>query len=130
MRKANIFFYLFIVWVITITYLSLASVDVDDDIGLFQFEHFDKLVHFSFYFGFSVLGLLTFKGFHYNPSLAKWVLLVIGGAIVYGALMEVFQYYFTEDRAADFLDILANTIGAIVGGLLTAKYHSLIDRLN
>lgn len=37
------------------------------------------------------------------------------GAISYGVLMEYLQYYLTPDRHFEFDDMVANTIGACLG---------------
>ncbi len=39
-------------------------------------------------------------------------------AVLWGGMMELFQKYFTEYRTADWLDFLANTIGAFAGILV------------
>lgn len=41
------------------------------------------------------------------------IVLVI--AIIYGIIIEVFQDVFTLTRTADYLDVVANSIGAISG---------------
>jgi len=73
----------------------------------------DKVVHFCFYFGF------VFWWGNCLQRKSKRVLLWVWlAAVGYGILMEVCQFVFTQNRSADFWDVLANTLGASVGLLL------------
>jgi VanZ family protein len=104
--KKSINLALALLWTTVITYLSLASVE-----GLssqIQIPNKDKIVHFSFYFGFVYL---WWKGLAIQQNSAKTLLLC--SAIGYGLLMELLQYYCTTNRSADIWDILANSLGAI-----------------
>ncbi len=38
--------------------------------------------------------------------------------MIYGALMEVLQYYLSPSRSFDMLDIIANIIGLLAGLLI------------
>ena len=42
-------------------------------------------------------------------------------AVIYGIIIEVLQYSFTENREGDVLDGLANSFGGFIG-VLTCKY--------
>lgn len=70
----------------------------------------DKIVHLSIYFGFIVLWALV------RPKLnaqTRYLLLFIG--IGYGILIEVLQAKMSLGRSYDIADIIANTVGCILG---------------
>ncbi len=110
-----------------ITSLSLFSFSTDIDTGV-EIPHLDKMVHFTFYFGVVVLGCLSLleKG---GQDLNRIIKQLIIFAIAYGLLIEFLQYVMPYQREADILDFLANSLGAIVAGLLIKKYRSLIYRI-
>ncbi|MDA3953977.1 MAG: VanZ family protein [Bacteroidales bacterium] len=96
---------------------SLASQENITKVSIFQFNNSDKLIHFILYFMLSV----TLQASFIRIALIKrkkQILLTLIVVISYGLLMEVFQYYFTNNRSAEFLDILANTLGCICGILI------------
>jgi len=62
-------------------------------------------------------------------NVSKSVVVLVLFAIAYGILMEVLQALMPFQRMAEFYDVLANTLGALLGGLLTQKYHSRIVKL-
>ena len=59
-----------------------------------------------------------------NKGAAIWQLLVITIiASVYGGLMELGQAYLTTSRHGDWLDVLANSFGALCALVLLIIYH-------
>ena len=97
--------------------LSLFSFsDMDLDEGNLNVPYADKIVHFTFYLVFSILGCLLVrertKGLW---SMGKATRVIVVSAISYGIVIEVLQYTLTEDRMAEFGDVVANTLGAFVG---------------
>ena len=59
-----------------------------------------------------------------NKGAAIWQLLVIATiASVYGGLMELGQAYLTTSRHGDWLDVLANSFGALCALVLLIIYH-------
>lgn len=127
MLKNNKYTILGISWLVFITSLSLFSFSTDIDTGV-EIPHLDKMVHFTFYFGVVVLGCLSLleKG---GQDLNRIIKQLIIFAIAYGLLIEFLQYVMPYQREADILDFLANSLGAIVAGLLIKKYRSLIYRI-
>lgn len=98
-----------------VTWASLATFPEDGtpDISI---PHFDKLVHFSFYFGAAVLGTLFVReAMHDSPPLMATLVYVALGAIIYGIIIEVLQYTLTVDRQGDIFDVVANSLGAVIG---------------
>ncbi len=83
--------------------------------------HTDKIVHFLMYV--TLVWTLAF-GFQNQKSNSTFnknhIVLSFIIACTFGALIEFLQYALTTDRACEFLDLLADTLGAITG-LLTYK---------
>ncbi|MEC4047858.1 VanZ family protein [Flavobacterium sp. SUN046] len=112
MLNKKVFFSIALTWTVLITVLSLVSLG-----GLGQsipIPNKDKYVHIIFYFCFTILWLAYWQKRKYDKRNEIKVLLC---AIGYGILMEVLQGTLTTYRSPDFLDVLANSTGAI-GGLL------------
>ena len=97
--------YLFLSWMLLITVLSL----VPTPGGALAVS--DKLAHFGVYFATALLAvaLLGLKGM--SP-----VVLGCAGVVLYGALIEVAQY-FLPYRSFSVGDMAANTGGALAFGL-------------
>jgi glycopeptide antibiotics resistance protein len=80
----------------------------------------DKIIHALIH------GVLSFIWLCYWFSTDKYhisnkiVLVVLGVCFLYGLAIEVSQHLFTLSRQFDALDILANSIGSLIG-LLTFK---------
>ena len=113
-----------------ITLLSLFSFSGIDTTTVITIPHMDKIIHFTFYLVFVVLGFFFYgERFKKRSQLKKVIFSIVIIAIIYGMLIEVLQYVMPYDREADFFDILANSIGSIFGGLLIKKYLSLNRKL-
>jgi VanZ family protein len=99
-------------WTSFIFFLCLVK---SSQIPVINIVNFDKLVHASFHFVFTILWFLyfkqQFKKRHNNESLVFVFLLSVG----YGIGIEIAQLLFTATRSADVLDIVANIVGAIAG---------------
>lgn len=79
----------------------------------------DKYAHLAVFAVFTVVLRVGMRRQGRFPGLAHraaWASLLI--AIAYGGILEVLQGISFEDRTPDFLDFLANAIGATVGLLL------------
>jgi VanZ family protein len=72
----------------------------------------DKVVHFSMYFIFTALLILSLIEIYPNK---KFKILFISSIIAfcYGVLMEVLQKFLFIGRSAEVLDVVANTTGII-----------------
>ncbi|MEH6618741.1 MAG: VanZ family protein [Maribacter arcticus] len=101
-----------------VTFFSLFSFS-DLDTSRFDIPHMDKAVHFTFYFVMVLLAFLASikKELQVNGML-KLLWYIVLFAIVYGIIIEVIQHVATDNRHGDPLDVLANSIGAIVGMLV------------
>ncbi len=64
-----------------------------------------------------------------NKGAAIWQLLVIAIiASIYGGLMELGQAYLTTSRHGDWLDVLANSFGALCGIIVISLYHTIYKK--
>ncbi len=120
MLNKKTYFLLALLWTCIVTVLSLIT--IKSDIGSsIKIENKDKFVHFTFYFVFVVLWFLFAKDKSINK---KTKLIVLFSAIGYGILMEICQGIFTTTRTPDILDVLANSLGAIVGLLFVTALNN------
>jgi VanZ family protein len=91
-----------------IAYFSLATTGVKPpSAGPF----WDKQMHFLGYAGFALV--LAYATAHLREQPYRRGLLVVGGAICYGLLMELLQAPLPQ-RDFSLLDLLANAMGAIL----------------
>lgn len=121
MLKKLLYKILFISWMVFVTFSSLFSFE-GMKMGSFalRIPHLDKLVHFVFYLVMFVTAFFAVKD-HFLPRLKLRTVLwgVLSFTIIYGMIIEVLQYTLTVNRQGDIMDALANSMGAIVGLMLT-----------
>jgi VanZ family protein len=98
-----------IVWTFLILYLCFKTIHIQ----IKTFENADKLVHFSFYFGFVFLWFRYL--FFLGKDTIKYKIILVTASIAFGILIEWAQGYFTTTRSPDFFDVLANSIGSMAG---------------
>ena len=82
-------------------------------------EDSDKVVHLLAYAVFVCLWFLFFyvlkqKKDNFSRALIK----SCGLALIYGIIIEILQGELTTSRSADFKDVLANSVGILIGILL------------
>ncbi|WP_237587349.1 VanZ family protein [Polaribacter sargassicola] len=77
-----------------------------------SFGNSDKVYHLIAYFSLSISWLFSF----YKKKSIK--LLIIISCVIYGIIIEVLQSILTEYRTGDYKDILANTLGIVLGLLI------------
>lgn len=77
----------------------------------------DKLLHFTCYFVLTILWSYGLYKIKITGSVQKslWITISVG------LLMEVCQYLFFEGRQFEFLDIIANISGSLIGALVFIK---------
>jgi VanZ family protein len=111
----KIYFGLAITWTLLMFFLCLED---SKDLPKIKIQNLDKFVHACFHFVFVVIWFLYIrisKGSIDNKIAIKkafWFSILIGIAI------EFLQYFFTSTRKADVLDVLSNSIGAILAVFL------------
>ena len=113
-RLFNPFTAAFLLYAISITVLSLVRIDSSGR-SLLNFEGADKLVHCLFYFGFTFLLALAYKGSFTRALERKEVLIVALIAMTYSGVIELLQGFFTVYRSAELGDFVANSVGVIFG---------------
>lgn len=115
MRK-YLFTILAIAWTLIITFLSLASLKGGPEL---PFSFADKIIHGIIYFAFAMVWYFAFtKGKTTSFLLKNALLLSVLFAVTYGVIMEFMQETLVENRQGDWKDALANSVGAIVAGIL------------
>lgn len=112
------------IWLLLVTYLSLVGGGDVQGIKI-SIPHFDKFVHFCFYFGFV---FLSARGCSLLFPHRKFWSAVIISAVFYGGVMELLQM-FTPDRSADWFDLMANSIGALVAALSFNMLQMFFNKL-
>ncbi|RCU58897.1 hypothetical protein DU428_01275 [Oceanihabitans sediminis] len=76
----------------------------------FEYSNADKIYHFIAYFFLSSLWFVVlFK--RYKLPFYKSLLYSVVASILFGIIIEVLQAILTDYRSADYMDVLANTIG-------------------
>lgn len=117
--KKHFFTIAFISWMVFVTFSSLFSFSGIDTERYITIPHFDKVVHFVFYFVACVLGVLFIREKTKEEIPSIKAIVVIGIAtIIFGIIIEILQYTITVDRTGDFFDGLANSVGSLCGALL------------
>ncbi len=92
-----------------------------------MFDHFDKVVHFVFFFVFALLWLGVFV----EPKQAyRWqhVVWVLVTSLGYGLLLEYYQLFFVAGRSWDVWDAVADGIGGLLGGLFAKNWRNFAIR--
>ncbi len=107
---------------IVICYGSLTSSSNLNKVNFLTFQNIDKLIHFLMYAALSLLFLIALRKnsrFKRKEQIIITLILVIS----YGLIMEVFQFYFTNDRSAELIDAFANILGSLFGLLIFPIFY-------
>jgi VanZ family protein len=86
------------------------------------FDHFDKIVHFTFFFVFAILWLLAFSPAGGGLRGWKFPFFLILTCFAYGFFLEWYQINFVPGRAWDVWDGFADGVGGIFGVLFFKKF--------
>lgn len=104
-----------IVYTGIITYLSLVNLS---DTSVAGWGVSDKILHAGAYFGMALVWL-GFYVLNYQPTaFLRKIIVVCLLVVVFGIIIEVLQNELTSYRELDLLDMLANTTGVILAGVL------------
>ena len=112
-----------LLYILSITVLSLAkfSIDINNDE---LFTHFDKFVHFCFYFGLNILLIIMTWLCSGRKALSLIsIVCVTAVSILYSVMIECVQPYFGREQ--EFMDGVANIIGSLSGATLYLVYRYL-----
>ncbi len=99
---------------ILILYASITPANNLSKVNLFNIQHIDKMIHLVLYFVLSVTLYASLQRNRYSKH-SQNIVITLFITILYGILMESFQYMFTCDRSPEIFDALANTLGSILG---------------
>ena len=123
MIKKNIFSILI---ALIILYLSLSGSENYDKLSILNFPGADYIVHFLMYFTFmSVIVFEHRKEIHKT----KILLLISIIPLFYGAIMELFQSWFTVSRTGSWSDLLFNFAGIIFSVIICLLIKSIRKEL-
>lgn len=114
-KKITLFLALF--W--TIGIFIGCSMPGKDLPSLNLFDHFDKVVHFTF---FAVFFVLWYIYFHGVKNIA-WI--VLAATVVYGFAIEFYQLNCVAGRAFDVWDGIADSVGGLIGWFIVRRLSSL-----
>lgn len=92
-------------------------------IVIFPMPYLDKAAHF---FVFMILSIFLFADIKRNNkqlSHTKVMLLVFLISLSYGAFIELTQLFIVINRSAEIYDLVANTLGIIVGCFLQIQFR-------
>jgi len=82
-------------------------------------NHSDKIKHVSAY---TVLTLSFFVAFYKTGVFTVMTTVITLPSLAgYGILIELLQHYFFENRHFEWYDIIANTIGIVIGFFITRR---------
>ncbi len=104
-------------WLALTTYLLVIPGDALPKTKLVDIPYFDKLVHIGLFAILCALWLKTRK----NRS-ATFDAIVVLATIAYGVAMEYVQRDFVANRSFDIVDILADTLGVLLGFLVIKRF--------
>ncbi|WP_054852634.1 VanZ family protein [Olleya sp. ITB9] len=95
--------------------LYVCLVNVNEVVEISSYN--DKLTHLIAYFLFTSVWFLFFYGFQKKTKKQALTGSFIF-AIVFGIIIEVLQKVLTEHRQADYKDVIANVIGALIAVII------------
>lgn len=107
-------------WLLTLSVLSLTPGKHLPELNFDLFE-LDKLIHFIFYFILAILMRIGFRFKKNEPFSKSSVWITVIGVLI-GWSIEYIQGNYVTNRYFDYADILANSLGTIVGVLFYTWY--------
>lgn len=117
----TIFIWPALLWTAIVTFLCLINFN---DLPKVEITNYDKLGHFTFHFGITVLWFLYFR-FQQLKTNTKALLMAFLVSFFYGVGIEITQSLFTDTRKGDVFDVFANMTGsvsAIIISLIIIKF--------
>ena len=124
-KNPNAWLFTAILYTIFVVYISL--VDADAHLPSEKwFEHQDKVFHFIIY---SILAIIW--GIYIHKIVSKRPLLIsFALTFIFGILLESFQEKISPFRTYDFLDLVSNCIGVILGTIFVHYYIKYKVKIN
>lgn len=118
-----------LLWAFLILVLCTMPVKGISTFKLLDLLSFDKLAHmllFAMQFWFIAIGQAKQHVFSYKRKRVPIIAFIL--TVAYGGAIELIQGYLLSGRTMDLLDMLANTIGAIVGWLVLIAFKNKKER--
>ncbi|WNM19344.1 VanZ family protein [Flavobacterium capsici] len=125
MAHKNFWLAIALLWTSIIFYLCLIDSSELPSLGI-KVEGFDKVVHFSFHFIFTVFWVIYLNVTNTSVT-RKQVTNVIIASFLIGVTIEFLQGEFTTTRNADIIDVLANSLGTVTSGFIM---YFIVNRIN
>jgi VanZ family protein len=75
----------------------------------------DKIVHVCMYAGLELIIWFEYLRHHAGLEKLKIILLGIVAPIILGALLEIAQDKLTDTRSGDWMDLVADALGVLIG---------------
>ena len=98
-----------------------------------SFTYIDKVLHLVAYFGLSVLWLsfyhLIKKDFWTQWKPKMYYVFIAIALVIYGIIIELLQGSATNYRTPDMWDVLANSIGVVLGSTAFVLFFKNFKRL-
>ena len=101
-----IYFWKPILWLAIICYGLFIPASELPTKPFLNIPHFDKMVHFSLFFGLNLLLLKPFKKLNFKQYL--WAPAI---SVLLGFVLEYSQYFISISRSSDLYDFFANVSG-------------------
>ena len=101
---------LFLALFCTLLILALSMMNMNG-VPTIKYNHIDKFEHA---FAYAVMSFFWFVSYQVGKIKIKFLNLVLI-IIAYGVLIEIMQWKLTTSRTGDLLDVMANTIGVVLG---------------
>ncbi len=121
----KILLYLSLLYTILLTIVTLSESSSLPDVHWWEYQ--DKLAHLLAYI---VLGGTWGLTWLYTRKVDFWKPYFVGivvASIIYGTIVEILQSTMTTTRNADHWDVLANTIGVILGVVIAWRsFHKYL----
>ena len=109
-------FYKSLIWGLIILFICLIPSNKVDNVRLFNFDHFDKIVHFLFYYILTLIFYADIFKYFKAPGKKYFIYLyVVLIPLFWGIIIELLQYYVVASREGSIFDIAANICGIIAG---------------
>jgi len=111
-------FLLFIIalfWTLIVLYFCLEN---SSNLPVIQVENLDKWIHSFFHFVFTLVWFLFFRKQYQFQSILKLLIFAFLFSFFLGILIELLQQTFTTTRKADIFDVIANSVGSLLGILV------------
>ncbi len=119
LSEVKILFVLGLIYTLLITIAFLTPVS---DLPDFKFIILDdKLIHIILYVILAFVWLFFYHVFKEKHISFKEIFIISFLCLTHGIIIEVLQHLFVNSRQADILDVLANTIGIIIGTIVYWK---------